>query len=37
MTPAEAKEELRSNAGTQFDPDVVAAFLAQLEERDAGT
>lgn len=30
LTTAEASEELRRNAGTQFDPTVVDAFLAQL-------
>jgi len=32
LTPEEAREELRINAGTQFDPEVVKAFLAQLDE-----
>lgn len=32
MTPAEAREELKRNAGTQFDPTVVSGFLAQLDD-----
>jgi two-component system cell cycle response regulator len=32
MTSAEAQTELQQNAGTQFDPDVVAAFTVVLEE-----
>jgi HD-GYP domain-containing protein (c-di-GMP phosphodiesterase class II) len=31
---SEAREELRRNAGTQFDPKVVEAFLAQLDEAE---
>jgi diguanylate cyclase (GGDEF)-like protein/putative nucleotidyltransferase with HDIG domain len=31
MTPEQAREELQRNAGTQFDPRVVNAFLALLE------
>jgi HD-GYP domain-containing protein (c-di-GMP phosphodiesterase class II) len=32
MPVEEAKEELRRNAGTQFDPTVVDALLAELEQ-----
>jgi HD-GYP domain-containing protein (c-di-GMP phosphodiesterase class II) len=32
MTGAEAVEELRRNAGSQFDPDVVDALLSVLAE-----
>ncbi len=32
LSPQKAREELRQNAGTQFDPRVVEAFLALLEE-----
>ena len=32
MSPAKARQELVDNAGTQFDPTVVRAFLAQLDE-----
>lgn len=35
-SPAEAREELRRCAGTQFDPDVVAALEAVLAADDAG-
>ncbi|MGH2980777.1 MAG: bifunctional diguanylate cyclase/phosphohydrolase [Solirubrobacterales bacterium] len=31
MTPAKAREELKLNAGTQFDPRVVDAFITLLE------
>ena len=34
LTEAEAVEELRREAGRQFDPDVVAAFLELLAERN---
>ena len=42
LTPAEAAGELVAGAGTQFDPEVVAAFLEELEHPqlrrlDAGT
>jgi HD-GYP domain-containing protein (c-di-GMP phosphodiesterase class II) len=33
VTTARAIEELRSEAGKQFDPQVVDAFLATLRER----
>jgi putative nucleotidyltransferase with HDIG domain len=33
LTLEEAKSELRENAGTQFDPPVVDAFLSMLEEK----
>ena len=33
VTPASALEELRRNAGTQFDPVVVEAFCAVWAER----
>jgi len=33
MSEAEALEELRREAGRQFDPDVVDAFLELLAER----
>jgi putative nucleotidyltransferase with HDIG domain len=32
MSGTEAREELRRNAGTQFDPAVVEGFLSQLDE-----
>jgi HD-GYP domain-containing protein (c-di-GMP phosphodiesterase class II) len=32
VSPERAAEELRSEAGKQFDPRVVSAFLATLEE-----
>jgi HD-GYP domain-containing protein (c-di-GMP phosphodiesterase class II) len=32
LSPELACEELRRNSGTQFDPQVVDAFLAALEE-----
>jgi putative nucleotidyltransferase with HDIG domain len=35
MAPAQARVELQRFAGTQFDPRVVAALLAVLDERDA--
>ena len=35
LTGAEALEELRRNAATQFDPAVVAAALAELDEPQA--
>jgi diguanylate cyclase (GGDEF)-like protein/putative nucleotidyltransferase with HDIG domain len=35
MTPADALAELRRCAGTQFDPDVVEAFIATLNESGA--
>jgi HD-GYP domain-containing protein (c-di-GMP phosphodiesterase class II) len=31
MSEREARAELRQNAGTQFDPDVVEALLAELD------
>ena len=31
-----AREELRAMAGTQFDPEVVAVFLEEIEAREAG-
>jgi response regulator RpfG family c-di-GMP phosphodiesterase len=34
---AQAREELRRCAGTQFDPDVVHAFLTTLERPSART
>jgi response regulator RpfG family c-di-GMP phosphodiesterase len=35
MSEREAREELRANAGTQFDPDVVDALLAELDASGA--
>jgi HD-GYP domain-containing protein (c-di-GMP phosphodiesterase class II) len=35
MTPARARAELRDNAGTQFAPAVVDAFLAVCRELDS--
>ena len=32
LSRADAVEELRRNAGTQFDPRVVGALLAELDE-----
>jgi HD-GYP domain-containing protein (c-di-GMP phosphodiesterase class II) len=32
MDGARARAELRANAGTQFDPDVVEALLAEVGE-----
>lgn len=37
MTRAEAKEELLRSAGTQFDPELVAAFVEMLDARVADT
>jgi len=37
LTVSEAKSELRRGAGSQFDPCVVGAFLAMLEERSSCT
>ncbi len=34
LTPEQALEELRRGAGTQFDPDIVQAFLELLEALD---
>src|SRR6478609_9175929 len=31
LTPPEALEEIRANSGTQFDPQIVAAFLCAVE------
>ncbi|MBI1886417.1 MAG: HD-GYP domain-containing protein [Chloroflexi bacterium] len=36
MSPEEAVEELKRNAGTQFDPDAVAAFLKVLAQPPLG-
>ena len=36
MSDAEARAELEAGAGTQFDPDVVAALLAVLAEQARG-
>jgi HD-GYP domain-containing protein (c-di-GMP phosphodiesterase class II) len=36
MPPNAARQELRRCAGTQFDPQVVAAFLRALNSEDAG-
>jgi diguanylate cyclase (GGDEF)-like protein len=36
MSPTAAREELRRCAGTQFDPQVVAAFLRALDSEAAG-
>ena len=35
MPIEEALEELKSNAGTQFDPDIVVAFVSLIERRGA--
>ena len=35
LSVSEAKAELRSNAGTQFDPRIVDVFLAHLEEEES--
>jgi len=37
MTPEQARVELRSAAGSQFDPDVVATFVDVLDAEAAGT
>lgn len=37
MSHREALEELRRNAGTQFDPQVVERFIAVVEDDDPGT
>ncbi len=37
LSPADATDELRAGAGTQFDPAVVEAFLKQLSQRDGDT
>jgi two-component system, cell cycle response regulator len=37
MSPEGAVSELRRNAGTQFDPRVVAAFISVLAERKSAT
>lgn len=34
MKPAQAIEILKENIGTQFDPEIVEAFIALLEEKD---
>jgi HD-GYP domain-containing protein (c-di-GMP phosphodiesterase class II) len=34
MSHAEACKELEDNAGTQFDPEVIEAFLAVLDRRE---
>jgi len=36
MSTAAARQELRSHAGTQFDPGVVAVLLEMLERQDGG-
>jgi HD-GYP domain-containing protein (c-di-GMP phosphodiesterase class II) len=36
MSRQDACRELRAAAGTQFDPEVVSAVIAELERRDAG-
>ena len=35
LSPAAATEELRSGAGTQFDPEVVEAFLEEFDHQQA--
>jgi HD-GYP domain-containing protein (c-di-GMP phosphodiesterase class II) len=37
LSDAQAREQLRVNAGTQFDPGIVDALLAALEARDGKT
>ena len=37
LSADEAKEELRVNAGTQFDPQVVELFLSVLDKEDSGS
>ena len=34
LTKAQAIEELKKNAGSQFDPDIAAAFITFLEQED---
>jgi hypothetical protein len=37
LSEAQAREQLRTNSGSQFDPGVVEALLAALEARDSST